>query len=308
MKILILMKSYDTMYFFRGIADRLISLGHKVSVIHSAYSALSGGDYNVTRRDWQVFDVELIYRIKPDVILVWNGYQFGAGPVTTMLKKSFRVLHVEMGWLPQDKFLYIADELGPDSYIAKDIDIRQTFSEAETQKLENLRKIYRFEDTCKLPDLYIFVPLQLDYDTAITMFSPHFKTMESFVGYVRWHCGNYNIVVKPHPKEKNKLDLGTGVTVISGVSSNELSARSLAVIGINSTCLIEALVHHKPVINFGHNVVMRAQSVKDRLEIIEEPAYIADSKLLHLLDKQVAFLDPQPWVIDYILGQTNDQS
>lgn len=290
------------MYFFKHIADRLISLGHKISVIHSMYSTASGGEYNVTRRDWQLFDVELIYRINPDVILVWNGYQFGAGPVTTMLKKTFRVLHVEMGWLPQDKFLYIADELGPSSYIAKDIDIKQIFSEAETQKLENLRKVYRYEDTCVLPDRYIFVPLQLDYDTAITMFSPYFKTMESFVGYVQWHLGKYNIVVKPHPKEKNKLDLGPGITVISETSSNELSARSLAVIGINSTCLIEALVHHKPVVNFGHNVVMRAKSIENRLEILEEPAHIVDSKLLHLLDKQVDFLDPQPWVIDYILG------
>lgn len=300
MKFVFLMTSYDTMYFFKGIADRLTDLGHKITVIHSSPSPCSGGEWNVTQKDWQRFDIDLIHEINPDRILVWNGYQYGASAVTTMLKSMYKVFHVEMAWLPQNKYLYIDEELGPRSTIARTVEIKDHFTDEEHDMLDQLRLAYRPKWSGReLPKKYIFVPLQLEYDTAITMFSPYFKTMDSLVGYIQHHSGDCQVLVKPHPKEESPA-LHPSVTLIRDISATELAARAYAIAGINSTALIEAMVFYKPIINFGDNVAMKAMGLYGTpiSDFVAEPAHVTDSKLLHLLKNQVDFLNPQDWVID----------
>lgn len=330
MKILILMASYDTMYYFRGIADKLLKEGHTVTVMPALPTKIKGGRYNVRQCNWHFFDFSMIDRYKPDRILIWNGHHSPFNAAVLALKDKYNLLHVELAWMSQKEYIYIDHNIGGSSSIAKGFVPVDKFTERHKKYLEMFKQKYKVVSSGeKLPEDFILVPLQLEADTSIVLDSPYFKTMDSLIGYVIHNSGNYNIVVKPHPKDVRdnavfnkfqslqRLSLDNTKVVDSlNISMNELAAKAKLIVGINSTSLIESLVHYTPVINFGRNVIMPnphpidALNTKDYIKSAADNAkgftdadkHLVDNKLLYLHANQVSIVDPQPWAMSKILN------
>jgi len=103
----------------------------------------------------------------------------------------------------------------------------------------------------------IVVPLQIDFDTNILYFSPHYPTNESVIREVAEaarQLENAYVVVKAHPENPGQ-DLARIRKLLEGVGTitDEFTVQSLlkaahAVVVRNSTVGLEALMHHKPVV------------------------------------------------------------
>jgi capsular polysaccharide export protein len=126
----------------------------------------------------------------------------------------------------------------------------------------------RKNDPIVLPKEYVFLPFQVSRDTQIFYNSPNIKNMEELLERVHTAVARYNqidgrdvkIVVKEHPEDmsrnnykqlKEKYNNNQEVIFIGKYNVKDLIKHSLAVITINSTVGIEALVQKKRVITLG---------------------------------------------------------
>lgn len=142
---------------------------------------------------------------------------------------------------------------------------------------------------------YIFVPFQLQTDSQLLLFSPYIKTMRDLVQIVSKTVREYNskyhtdisVIFKPHPMYKDKdstLKLKEIVEMIipfgnsfvtTEYSTNHLISRAAAIITVNSTVGIEALMSGKKVITLGQafynidGIVNHAQSPDELLDVID---------------------------------------
>lgn len=168
---------------------------------------------------------------------------------------------MEHGWLPQGRHNYI-DPLGTGGRSSLMGDWEHLVGSEGRINLTRARltEIYRpSEVELNLPRGFILVPMQLERDTSILYDSSYFKSMPSLVAFVRRHFPEYPIVVKLHPMDQTVFNFEgvsfRGVHVVSKeVKINDLAAIADFVVGINSTSLIEALVHGKRVAALGRNV------------------------------------------------------
>lgn len=319
------MASYDTMHFFKVTADRLIKRGHTVKAFPAMPTNIKGGRYNVEQCNWHTFRMEPIESFAPNRIIIWNGYHTPFSAAVSYLKSTYHnVIHAEMAWLPQKGHIYYdTDNIGADSSIAnKCFFLTGEASTKEKEIFTNLKKEYApIRKPTFLPEKYIAVPLQLEMDTSITLHSPYFKTMDSLIGYAL-KMSPYPVVIKPHPKkmidkrnfEKFKnisnVDLKDVIVVEKDqIDMNSLAAYSSGLIGINSTSMIEAALHFKPIIQLGQNVFRKKpflmwdnkRAIQDALNIGKEhfqEIYI--KKIAFLYNNQVNVINPQDWAIKKI--------
>jgi capsular polysaccharide export protein len=116
-----------------------------------------------------------------------------------------------------------------------------------------------------LPERFVFLPLQVHDDSQILLYSPHFPDMPSVVracaeavaGYNRGHAAQLRLVVKEHPSDHGRIDYSDTFRAFPDVvftklmNTQQLIEKSAAVITVNSTVGIEAMLHLKPVITLG---------------------------------------------------------
>lgn len=112
-----------------------------------------------------------------------------------------------------------------------------------------------------LPSRYIFIPFQVDSDTQILLFSPWINDMRQLfreVLKIARRFPQYQFVFKEHPSStRSYRDLHTLLPPETGMFANEYSTQTLienaeAIITINSTVGIEALLYSKKVISLGN--------------------------------------------------------
>ena len=248
MRIQILMLRPDFYWSFNKLAQLLRSRGHVVSVVCDR-----GKDFNhkhipnLSFSQWSKCDFTEVEDFAPDVILTWNDIAWYEREAIPKLRERYKVMVVENGWLPQAGNVYLLEtnafasrelEEGFEKFIPDDRDISPS-------------KIgYEVKYTLDRP--YVFVPLQLESDTS-QFFSPHFKTMQSFVDFIAVTSKGVPVVIKEHPKKEVRVASHAANCVLyeGPRTTHELIAGAKAVVGINSTCLIEALVFKKPVYAFG---------------------------------------------------------
>jgi hypothetical protein len=327
MRIAFLMASYDTMHFFKVMADHLIDKGHTVKAFPAMPTKITGGKYSVEQCNWHTFEMSAIEKFNPDRILVWNGYHQPFCAAVSYLKEKYKLFHVELAWLPQKGQVYIDTHgIGSKSSIAG-ISLVGTTGKATQKERDIFNKLKRdYSPKGKpsyLPEKYVLVPLQLEMDTSIIFDSPFFKTMDSLIGYAL-KMSPLPVVIKPHPKDmidKKSLERFKSlegvdlknVTIIDDkeMDINTLSAHSSGLIGINSTSMIEAALHFKPMVQLGMNVFNPAyfcmwdskeavHSVLNVQKDLLEDVYIR--KIAFLAENQVSTLNPQPWALEKIIN------
>jgi hypothetical protein len=116
-------------------------------------------------------------------------------------------------------------------------------------------------------------------------------------------------VIKQHPLDKAKIPNEWPGTLWAQakVPVNHLSAHATAVIGMNSTTLIEALVHYKPVMSFAYNVAYNKAVFQEYPGSFESPnLHLSVNKeqidlvLSFLKSQQFSNSAPEDWVLERI--------
>lgn len=116
-----------------------------------------------------------------------------------------------------------------------------------------------------LPEHYVFLPLQVHDDSQILLHSPRFSDMPAVVDFCARgvaafnaaHGGNLKLVIKEHPSDYGRIDYAKlrarhpDLAFTRTSDTRELIAKAQAVITVNSTVGIEALLYLKPVVTLG---------------------------------------------------------
>jgi len=260
-----------------------------------------------TEWNWSDFFFAPIDAFNPTAILIWNGLAEQTISATRVLSKRYNTAVLEMGWLPQKGHMYCLDAVAGLSKLAS---VRYEEVPHDKEALASLRELYKPEPIVGLPERFVFVPMQLEYDTVIKELSPDHKLMNKFLAYVV-NATRLPVVVKNHPKDSRAERIKGCIMVASSVPAKDIASQATMVVGINSTVLTEALIHYKPVVYHGSTVAKEAMwdgrafygTSLDR--ILELPQYAQDEidfRLSLLLRNQYDYANPPGWVIDKILA------
>jgi capsular polysaccharide export protein len=130
-----------------------------------------------------------------------------------------------------------------------------------TKLLNRKEESKRIKTNLELPKNYIFVPFQVGYDSQIIYHSPWIRTMEALYDIVDTLSQELKVhfVLKEHPSDKTnnysslhqRADKNPYLSFANNIETQELIEKSMAVVTINSSVGIEALLFHKKVVVLG---------------------------------------------------------
>jgi glycosyltransferase involved in cell wall biosynthesis len=193
-----------------------------------------------------------IYNYKPNKLLFHNGLHPMYQDVLNEVKKlGIPIIYSELGWFPQKDHVYF-DRWGTNgkSYLASlsaEAFCRKSIDDEEEPKK-------------KVKGEHVLVVTQLENDTNLIVNSPLFKKNRSFVKHVINQVPDTEkIIIKTHPLDKNWEELlefeNERVKVIKEGNLEELLSNAKAVIGINSTVLIQALQYDVNIYSYGYGLL-----------------------------------------------------
>ena len=212
---------------------------------------------------------KLLDDIQPDLIYIWNGASDG-DLITRKyaIDRNIPVVYSELGWFPQGQTVYFDTEgTNARSSIRRlnmsIIDVSDQLDEWITNYLsgQNRQKVDASE--------FVFVPLQDEEDINITQDSPY-KTMDEFVSALSHRFPDKKFIVRPHPRFPDvRISQYLNVTIRTDGNVYDWMATAGAVVGINSTVLLESLLMGRPTHSLGTglatglNVFFEAGCVED---------------------------------------------
>jgi hypothetical protein len=108
----------------------------------------------------------------------------------------------------------------------------------------------------------ILLPLQIEADSNILYYSPHYASMLEIIKDIQKvlkNKENITLVVKPHPEDKNRMEeiksiIGEQSRVVTDINLYSLLKISDIVVVVNSTVGLEALTQRKPVVVLGNAI------------------------------------------------------
>jgi capsule polysaccharide modification protein KpsS len=231
-------------------------------------------------------------RLKPHTCYVWNGQYNYLSDFLDIARTTGNTLlqFVECGWFPQSGTIYI-DRKGVNAAsrlaeeIAQLIKARQAEFPASNPFRESLPGKKRS---------YIFVPLQVDTDTNITIHSSY-SSMNEFIAHLeQWIPPELNVVLRPHPLYDRTRPLQRkrkNFFIDSTLPIRELIKNAELVIGLNSTVLLEALSAGKPVITMAKGILPPTYDGQDFVDTPPITPAIAHDCLERLKSTQIYVSD-----------------
>jgi len=234
-------------------------------------------------------------------MLIWNGGKFRQRIALEVAKlKEIKVFYFENGLLP-NTIVFDDKGINYENSVPRELSFFKKYSSNVELPKELVPRIGKGNqkfvgDKEGLPEKYIFVPFQVDYDTQVISHSHWIKNMRMLFDVIEKVSENseYHFVLKEHPSSGVEYeDLYTRVNHIPNVSfkntysTQELIEKSLAVITINSTVGMESLLFHRKVIVLGdafyniEGITYEARDQKALLEIIDTIEVLKlDTKLI----------------------------
>ncbi|MBI3299651.1 MAG: hypothetical protein HYZ75_15910 [Elusimicrobia bacterium] len=253
---------------FGRLADSLRRLGHQpVLGLHPrSRGKLTYRGRTIAREPL----ARLLDRHQPQCIVLWNGDLPQDDAVKAACRRrAIPVLHCEMAWFPQADTVYFdwKGVNGASSIRGMPLAPLDPREERELAAFLN-RHHARLGVEPGRPGTsrsFILAPLQVESDSNILKHSP-IKSMSRFVRTIRRMFPDEEIVVRPHPKARPpRFALPRGCSYADPtVGLHPLLSRAKAVAALNSTVILEALSHFKPVVAFGaglfsgHGAVLEA--------------------------------------------------
>lgn len=201
-------------------------------------------------------------------IVVWNGILYRQAIALEIAKlHGIKPVYVEAGLLPNR---ITVDRKGVN--FNNSVPRERAFFEAyhnerglpSTLIPRNPKNAKKFAMAPKtvLPDRYVFIPFQVDYDTQILVHSPWIKNMRMLFDLIERMAEKVpelSFVFKEHPSSiKAYPDLHRRAArherllFANGYPTQQLIEQSEAVITVNSTVGIESLLFHKRVMVLGN--------------------------------------------------------
>ena len=253
-------------------------------------------------------------------MLLWNGGKFRQLIAIEIAKlKGIHVYYYENGLLP-NKVVLDPKGINYNNSVPRDREFYENYVNDKElpQKLvpRVTRHVDKFSSDNKssLPNEYIFIPFQVDYDTQIIKNSPWVHNMRELFDVIENLAKNTkcNFILKEHPSSGiNYPDLHkraeniTNLSFQNGYSTQELIQNSMAVITVNSTVGVESLLFHKKVIVLGnafYTIDGISKSVRKLDELIEVVQNIEDIDLPEvLIDNFLRYLN-----YDYLISNDDD--
>jgi capsular polysaccharide export protein len=282
----------------------------------------------------QLIRAQVYYRIflvyfqtyRPDLVILWSGQALPlAAAVAAARRLSIKLLFCENGYLPHT---IVMDPVGVNAHNELASKTREFYDKVvvDKKRLQQLMDdrlqarplknkfpgkqadIFEAEQHIQLPEEFVLLALQVFDDSQILLYSPRFLGMPQLVSYcakeIRRFNSKYNrnlkLVVKEHPSDfgrsnYDKLKAEFGDTIfIKTISSQELIAKSKAVITVNSTVGIEGLFCSKPVITMGeafYNVPGLVYHLEEKEELAEKIDQALQNEVDHgLIEKFLYYL------------------
>jgi capsular polysaccharide export protein len=238
--------------------------------MHHALKDKMPGRLWVWRKKILIHCLHALYREKlrrdsVESVVVWNGLKkHGAILVDAARQLGIPCVFMENGLLPSTT---VCDPQGINALnsVPRDPAFYRQLAPAPAPRKALLQA--RKEQAPKqasggrpLPSRYIFIPFQVDSDTQILLFSPWISDMRQLFNEtlkLSLKFPQYQLVFKEHPSStRSYRDLHDLLPSDQGMFANEYPTQTLienaeAVITINSTVGIEALLYGKKVISLG---------------------------------------------------------
>lgn len=220
-------------------------------------------------------------------ILLWNGSLFPQSMMAHIAKsQDVKSIFFENGHFPntiqadtkginynssvnQNPDFYLNFPFKADDQLPNDIGIRYT-------------KLNYSTETYSLPKDFIFAPFQVPSDMQVLDLSPWVKNMLDFYELLHQTTianPSLKFVIKEHPSFriliKDKVTKNPNIIFANGLATKELINKSKAVVTINSTVGIEALLLKKKVLTLGlamynlPGLVLNVKNAKDFLNKVE---------------------------------------
>lgn len=208
---------------------------------------------------------EVLRSFQPDVTFIWNGRaDYQANFVALTKRFNLPLLHIEHGWFPQSSTFYV-DPLGVngESELSK-----ASFKPINSKQIATIKQWRKEFSACiarqQERPKHVFIPLQVDTDTNITLSSP-FRNMAEFIEYLEeWLPEDYSATFRPHPLAEYAYPLNSKrKNFVFDYDSpiEQLIAESSTVIGINSTVLLQSIAYGKKTLAFGEGVFSSSQCI-----------------------------------------------
>ncbi|WP_444939374.1 capsular polysaccharide export protein, LipB/KpsS family [Microbulbifer sp. JMSA002] len=199
---------------------------------------------------------QILRKNKFDYIYLWNGnFSYQANFIKLAKKLCLNLKYVEVAWFDQNNTYYVDPKgVNANSIIAGNA---HTISENYLTKGQEFCKNYKdlkFSG-CSISDSYILVPMQVESDSNIRLYSSY-KSMSEFIDDLStWLPENVEVRVRRHPKSAMpEFSLPRNFSWSQESNLFEDIAGAKCVVGINSTVLLQSLALGKPVIAMGQGV------------------------------------------------------
>ena len=223
----------------------------------------------------------LIDAVKPNVVLTWTGAMLAqTAPAYLARKRGIPCFFLERGLLPGtlvvdtegvnyassiagekwDK-LAVPCPSGEEAALARQYcqtlgqEGKTVVATGKELTPDELREALQIEPDHKV----ILFPLQIEWDSNILKYSPHYKSMTAIIADLQKALHGREdvvLVIKPHPEDKERYSELRALLGPRSRMSVDLALHSLlrvadVVVTINSTVGLEALAQRKPVVTLG---------------------------------------------------------
>ena len=225
-----------------------------------------------------------------DHLFLWNGNLEHYKPLRRLAReRNISVTIVEVGWFPQRKWYHL-DHLGINAKSSLMTDDLAWIGDEHLERLRGFAGEYLQGRRWSGGGEYVLCPLQLEEDTNIQEHSP-FKNMQAFIDHVeRVMFPAETVLFKAHPVAAQR-QYRTRTPIVRGGDFLRMAQDARRVVGINSTCLLEAVMMGVPTTALGDGFLTAHQGREHKL-------------LAALVDRQipVGSTDVRRWVEPYLTG------
>jgi capsular polysaccharide export protein len=205
--------------------------------------------------------------IEENYFALWNGYYLGDKALVLAGERcGKKPIYFENGLMPRTttvdlKGVNFANSLPRDAEFFRGLQIPENYILGNTLIKRPLACGKIIDQPISLPRRYIFIPFQVESDTQVVIYGGWIKSMRKlyltlFNVIERIDDPDLVFVVKEHPSSLSnyddlKLQQSKRLVFANGNDTEELIAGAEAIVTINSTVGIEALMLQKKVITLG---------------------------------------------------------
>lgn len=199
--------------------------------------------------------------------ILWNGILPEYSEAKVNLQQHGKpFLFAEFGFFPQRKHIYLD---GHGINLARVMSLPETARPLAELELSELRK-EMLGDRTWMPSDYILVPLQIQSDSNVHLYSSYGNNMQQFIDDVISDFPGERLVFKAHPLDKNAKTYNYHGFETSSEDFISLALQAKLVCGINSTTLFEARLADIPVRFYGDSLLTQGE---DQHEVLLQIIY-----------------------------------